>query len=149
MKRYLEIIKGLGLSILLFVMVSTIAMSENSYTVSVTIVQSSTSGDGDKANTVVNTYSKESDTPGVHVTSEISGSGSSVITDDDNATPDDATPTESDDSNATPPFFQLGELTSEEYNAALSEWITSVIEEDSTVTFDGFPQDTTEIANVE
>lgn len=149
MKRYLEIIKGLSLLLLLFVMVSAIATSDNSYKVSVTIVQSSSSGDSNKANTVINTYTEERDTPGLHVKSEISGSGSTVITDKDDVTPDDATPTENDDSGVTPPFFQLGELTSEEYDAALSEWIISVIEEDSTVTFDGFPKEVTEIANVE
>ncbi len=149
MKRYLEIIKGLGLILLLFVMVSTVATSDNSYTVSVTIVQSSTSGDEDEANTVINTYTQESDTPGVHVKSEISGSGSSVVTDDDNATPDDSTPTESADSDVKPPFFQLDELTSDEYNAKLSEWVMSVIEEEPLETFDDFPQEIDDIVAVE
>ncbi len=41
--------------------------------VSVTIVQVSSSGEGDDANTVTNTYTEESESPNTHVTGEISG----------------------------------------------------------------------------
>jgi hypothetical protein len=133
-KIHLKIIKGFGLLLLLFVLVSAVAVSDSTHKVSVTILSSS-SEDSDDANTIVNSYTVESDSPNVHVKSVISGSGSSEITSEE-----DTIPTESTDSGIMPPDFQLDGLTREEYNDELLEWILSMLDEDPLLTIGDFPQ---------
>jgi hypothetical protein len=141
-KNHLEIIKGLSLLLLLFVLVSAIGVADNTYKVSVTVVQRSSPGDGDDANTVINTYTKESGSPETNVKCEISGSCSSVITSEGNKIS-----TKNIDSD-TNQGFQLDGLTLEEYNDEVSEWVLSTLNEGQLVTFDDFPQDVTDIINV-
>lgn len=143
-KAHLKIIKWFGPFILLFLLVSAVAVSDNTYKVSVTIVQSSSSGKSDDANTVINTYTKESESPETHVTSEIHGSDSSLIINEEDTTPNESTDSEESgaDDNLNPsvmPDFQLDELTPEEYNNELLEWVWSMLDEDLLLTIDDFP----------
>jgi hypothetical protein len=145
LKKHLELVKGLGLLLLLFVLASAVAVSENTYRSSVTIMQSSSSGDGDEAYTVINAYTRESDSPEMHVTGIISGSGSSIITNQEDMDKDnDKSPAKGADS-GTMPAFQFGELTPEEYNGELSEWILSTLDRDPFITIGDFPEDLTDM----
>lgn len=154
-KMHLKIIKELGLFILLFVLASAVATSENSYTVTVTIVQSSTSEDSNEMNTVISAYSDDGNSPATSETSVISGSGSSEITSEDDTVTDDSN--DSGDSGAddspspgeNPPDLQLDGTTYEDYSDELKAWISYIIDEDPLITIDDLPQDVTYITNSE
>ncbi len=155
MKRHLKIIKGLGMILLFFVLVSTIGVSDSSYKASAKIVQASTEGDDEDAKTIINTYDKECNDPtGIHITAEILGSGEKTITDKDDVTPteeyktpvEDQTADKSQESVTKPPAFEHGESV-EEFNAEVDAWIHYLLEE-TLLRIDEFPVDITDIANV-
>ncbi len=83
----------------------------------------------------------------------ISGSGSSTITNED----DDTNPADSEDSGADDnsnagvpvPDLELGDLTYEEYNEKLLDWIYTALTEEQLTTTDDLPQDGAGIASVE
>ncbi|HSD57399.1 MAG TPA: hypothetical protein VLB04_04390 [Methanotrichaceae archaeon] len=144
MKKVLEIMKVFGLFLLLFAFVGAIDASDDSddsddiHTVSVTITQTSESEEG---NPVTNTYNKEIETTestDVEVIGEISDNGASVTTNmgETNTNKDDTITTESDDQFSMPEF-KIGE-SPEKFTAALSKWISSMIDESSIVKIDDF-----------
>lgn len=130
MKKQLEIIKMFGLLLMFFILVSAIAVGEEPI-VSVTIKISSSSGDD--GDTITNAYADESGSTSTHVECGISGNSHWVITDGEGATKDDTTATENTDS-AAMPDLQIGESTPEEISAELSKWISSLIEEELSLT---------------
>lgn len=131
MKIRLEIIKGFSLLLLLFMLVSAVAVSEDTYEITVTVVQNSSSEDGGDSNTVISTYDSEG---GLTETTEIFGSASVVI-----PTGEDTIPTESTDSvdsNANgnpdpgimPPNSNPDRLTYEERSVdEWWEWVLSTV----------------------
>lgn len=142
MKRLLKIIKGLGLILLLFTLVSSIGVSDSSYEASAKIVQASTE-DGKEATTIMNTYTKDcDDTTGIHVTAEISGSGEKTITDEDGVIPteEDTAPVEDETTSiTTPPKFESGESL-EEFDTEVEAWVQYILEE-ALLKIDDFPAD--------
>ncbi len=142
-KRQLEIIKGLGLLMLLFVSVSVVAASDSDdsddiHTVSVTITQTSLAEEGEKP--VTNNYFKEiesTEPTNVQIKGDISEDKPSLITNMGEMTTnrDDMT-SESTDSVGMPDF-KLAQSSPDEFNAALSKWISSMIDDDlSLITID-------------
>lgn len=133
MKKYLEIIKGLGLIFLLFVSVGIVAGSDDSddiHTVSVKISQVSESENG--GDPVTNNYEKDmttTESTDVQVNGEISEKGSSITTNLGDTTTDteDTTTSESDDPVGMPEF-KIGE-SPDEFNAKLSVWISSMLDD--------------------
>lgn len=140
-KKVLEIMKVFGLFLLLFAFVGAIDASDDSddtHTVSVTITQTSES---EKGNPVTNTYNKEIETTestNVEVIGEISDNGASVTTNmgEMNTNKDDTITTESDDQFSMPEF-KIDE-SPEKFTAALSKWISSMIDESLIVKMDDF-----------
>ncbi len=137
MNKYMKIIKGFSILLLLFVLVGVVAGSDNSndsddtHTVSVTITQTSSPEEG--GDTVTNTYNKEIETnesTDVEVIGEISEDDASVTTnvDDMPIDMDDTTTTETTDSVGMP-NFEIGESTLEEINMEISIWISSMIDD--------------------
>ncbi len=147
MKKHLKIMRRFSLLLLLFTLLSAVTVSENTY--SVTVKQVSSSEDEDPANTVINTYTEEKDSPGIDVTCEISGSSEKTITDKDGMTPteEDKTTDKSPDSVIRPPKFEFGESV-EEFNAEVDAWIQYTLEEEL-LTIEDFPADIADMANVE
>ncbi len=147
MKKYLEIIKMSGLLLLLFILVSTIAISDNTYKISVSVKQSVTSEDKDPAYTVINTYTKEKESPGVSVTAKISGSGEKEITDKDGVAPaEEDTATKGPDPIIKPPDLELDE-SPEEYNDEVSEWILYLLDKDPlSMIIEDFSQEAADVA---
>jgi hypothetical protein len=160
-KKHLGIVKELGLFLLLFVLASAVAASEDAYEI-VTIVQT-TSSESDDANTVITIISGDGST----TTDE-----DDTVTDEDDTTPTDDTdsadngnegdtvPTESTDSadsgandnldqGTILPDFQLDGPNYDGYSDELSEWIQSLLDKGPISMIDDFPQDITHIINVE
>jgi hypothetical protein len=146
MKRHSKIIKALGLFVLIFVLASAVAVSEDTCEITVTIVESSSSDGGDNSNTVISTYDSKT---GLTETTEIFGSGTEVIAPVDGVTPSegDTTPTESPDSEGSgasgdlnsdvePTDLQFDEST---YDDEWVELILSMIDADPFVMFDESP----------
>lgn len=151
MKKHLEIMKRFGLFLLLFAFVGAVAASDDSddiHTVSLTINQVSESEDG---NPVKNTYNKEiktTESTDVEVKGSISDNEALVTTNmgemttnEDDTTTD--TTTENADS-AAMPEFEIGE-SPDEFTAALSKWISSMLDENSLETTDDFLLDVDEM----
>jgi hypothetical protein len=146
MKRHSKIIKALGLFVLIFVLASAVAVSEDTCEITVTIVESSSSDGGDNSNTVISTYDSKT---GLTETTEIFGSDTEVIAPVDDVTPSegDTTPTESPDSEGSgangdlnsdvePTDLQFDEST---YDDEWVELILSMIDADPFVMFDESP----------
>lgn len=152
MNKRLRIVKEFGLLLLLFVLASAVAVSEDVYGINVTIVQSSSSEDGG-VSTVITTYNSET---GLTDTSVISGSDS-VITDDnegdtapiESTDPVDSGANDNLDQGTTQPDFQPDGPTYEEYSDEFSKWIQSILDESPLLMIGDFPQDITHIINVE
>jgi hypothetical protein len=155
MKGHSKIIKAFGLIVLIFVLASAVAVSEDACEITVTVEVSSSSEDGGDSNTVISTYDSET---GLTKTTKISGSGTEEITTVGDATPSDGdttpvditpadtTPTESPDSegngangdlnpDAEPTDLQLDEST---YDDEWVELILSMIDADPFAIFDDF-----------
>ncbi len=150
MKRHLKIIKGLGMILLFFVLVSTIGVSDSSYKASAKIVQASIDGDDEEAKTIINTFDKECNDPtGIHITAEISGSGEKTITDVDDVTPteEDKTTDKSSNSVTLPPKFEPGE-SPEEFSAEVEAWSQYLLE-GALLKSDDFLKDITGIIDIE
>jgi hypothetical protein len=147
MKRHSKIIKALGLFVLIFVLASAIAVSEDTCEITVTIVESSSSDGGDNSNTVISTYDSKT---GLTETTEIFGSGTEVIAPVDDVTPSegdtasvdttpvDTTPVDTIPLNpdAEPIDLQFDEST---YDDEWVELILSMIDADPFVMFDESP----------
>lgn len=149
-KTHLEIIKKFGILLMLFILISAVAVSDNTYKTSVSVEQSTSFEDDDPAYTVMNTYTKEKDSPGIDVTCEISGSGERTITDKDGVIPTekDELPAKSPDSSIKPPDLEPGESI-EEFSDEVSEWAQYILDEDPLLTIEDFSQEVADIANVE
>jgi hypothetical protein len=148
-KNHLEIIKGFGLSVLLLLLVSAVAISENSCEISVTIVESSSSEDGTEAKTVITTYDSES---GLTETAEVFGVDS-IITggsdSEDNGNNGDTVPAENTDLGDMPDS-QPDELVIEEHNDEWFEWILSILDDENSLAMaSDFSEDINDIFNIE
>ncbi len=147
MKKYLEILRVFSIVSLLFILASTVGVSESTYKVSVNIVQSSTDQDSDKACTVVNAYNKDGDTPGVHIVGQISGSNKLLMTNDGDTTytGEDIIPDENADLGVIDiSDLILSELTPDEFSAGISEWIGATMDKNLILSID-LPGDSTNI----
>lgn len=139
MRKYLEIIKGFGLFLLLFAMVGTVAASDDIQTVSVTITQTSLAGED--ANPVTNTYNREIESPDpidVHVKGMISGDLASVTTNlDDTITNEVDTAIIESAAPVSMPKFEFGE-SPDEFTEELSLWISFLLDTNSFKITDDF-----------
>jgi hypothetical protein len=149
MKIHLEIIKGFGLLLLLFVLLSAVAVSEKSCEISVTIVESSSSEDGTEAKTVITTYDSES---GLTETTEIFGDDSTTTEgsdSEDNGSNGDTAPVENTDLGDMPDS-QPDDLVLEEYDDEWFELILSMLDDENSLVIAGdFPEDINNIFNIE
>jgi hypothetical protein len=130
-------------------LVSAVAVSENTHEITVTIVESSSSGDGDDSNTVISTHDSEG---GLTETTEIFGDDSTTTGSSDsgdNGSNGDTAPAENTDLGDMPDS-QPDDLVLEEYN---DEWFESILamldDENSLVIAGDFPEDTNDIFNIE
>jgi hypothetical protein len=148
-KKHLEIIKGFGLFLLLFVLVGTVAASDDIQTVSVTITQTSLAGED--ANPVTNTYNKEiesAESIDVHIKGLISGDQASVITNlDDMITNEVDTTIMESAAPVSMPKFIFGE-SPDKFTEELSLWISYKLDGNSFKIADDFLLDVDKMINV-
>ncbi len=141
-KNHLKIIRSLGMSLLLVLLLSAVAISEDSCEVTVVITESSSSGDGTESKTVITTYDSES---GVTKTTEVSGEdpttpeGSDT---EDNGSNGDTVPTETPDSQ---PDDVVIEIFSDEW----FELVLATLDNEEQLSAIDLMQDATDTANVE
>lgn len=151
MKKVLEIMKVFGLFLLLFAFVGAVAASDDSddiHTVSMIINQVSESEDG---NPVKNTYNKEiktTESTDVEVKGSISDNEALLTTNmGEMTTNEDDTTTDTTTESIDPvgmPEFKIGE-SPDMFTAALSKWISSMLDENSLETTDDFLLDVDEM----
>ncbi len=148
-KRYLKILKGFVLVLVLFASVCAIGVCDGSYKASVKIVQVSTEDDDKVGTTTINTYMKESSEPaGIQVTAKILGSGEKTITDKDGVVlPEgDETPAKSPVSITKPTYLEPGESI-EEFSDDVYIWIQYMLDETQPLAFYDFPANVADIIN--
>lgn len=141
-KKHLEIIKSLGMSLLLFLLLSAVAISEDSREITVTIVQSSSSSGSAESKTVITTYDSES---GLTETTEVFGEDSTTTggsDPEDNDRNGDTVPAENIDS-------QPDDLVLEKFSDEWFESILSMLDEEEPLSTIDPMQDSTDTANVE
>jgi len=137
-KKHLEIIRELGLIILLLISVGVTAASDEIPTTSVTIKQVSVSEEGDLP--IVNTYNDIFESTETHIRCGISGGVISIITDEV-----DTIITEIPDPIVSMPKIQIGQPP-EKFTDELSTWISFKMDNmDQSLTIDDFSQDISSI----
>ncbi len=142
MKKHLKIIKSLGMSLLLVLLLSAVAISEDSREVTVTTVESTSSEGDTETKTVITEYDSES---GVTKTTEVSGEDSTTpegSDPEDNGSNGDTVPTETPDSQ---PDDVVIEIFSDEW----FELVLATLDNEEQLSAIDLMQDATDTANVE
>lgn len=148
MKKHLEIIKSLGMSLLLFLLLSAAAISEDSCEITVTIAQSSSSADSTESKTVITTYDTES---GLTETTEVFGEDPTTTggsDPEDNSDNGDTISAENINSGDTTDS-QPDELVLEENTDEWFESILAMLDKEEPLSTIDLMQDSTDTANVE
>ncbi len=148
MKKHLEIIKSLGMSLLLFLLLSAAAISEDSCEITVTIAQSSSSAGSTESKIVITTYDSEG---GLIETTEAFGDDSTTTEGsdpEDNSNNGDTISAENIDSGDMTDS-QPDELVLEENTDEWFESILAMLDEEELLSTIDLMQDSADTANVE